>query len=501
MAPKGKARPAAPKSKPKSAVRAIAKSPVAAKSKVKAVAKKEAKSSKVSNSTSAKSAKNAKPKVKLLSTVKPGKIMAPVPKALPPMSKGKDKVTEKGSNKGAAKGKLVESKKPSAPLSKKTDKSTNWNGTATAKAGNKTASKPAKFPEKPAKSADKPASLKPASKIADNGSPKAKKLAPPKRPQIAPPPVSSTSPKIVRKIRELQSERELRKDLGRDVIVGTLSPNQPRDIVNNPTRDRLALIVRDPYWLHASWEITRRSVDRARAAMAEHWHSVRAILRLLKIDGHGITSNAETVFRDIEVHGGVRNWYIDVPDPPSTFRAQIGYLAANGRFHELAASNVVATAAPGSTDSVSEHWADIDANAEHIYAMSGGYNEECDTKDLRQMFEDRLERPMGAPALTQFGSGADAGFRRARKFHFNVDAEMIVYGSTRQDAYVTLSGEPLKVEADGTFSIRVPLPDRRQVLPIIASTRDGVDEQTIVIMVERNTKILEPLSKENEEPL
>jgi hypothetical protein len=36
-------------------------------------------------------------------------------------------------------------------------------------------------------------------------------------------------------------------------------------------------------------------------------------------------------------------------------------------------------------------------------------------------------------------------------------------------------------------------------LPATACTRDGVEEQTIVIAVERNTKVMEPLSKENEE--
>ncbi len=476
-APKSKARLAAPKSKPKVASRDIPKSKAISKKPAKTVAKKAVIKPKPGKAVPAKSTKKPAPKAKLLSIVKPGKPTAATPKSMPPMSKSKS----------------AESKKISSQPTNKKGVASAWNGNASA---NKAASKsPIKSAELSSKSPD----MKAVNRIGANGATKTPKAASPKKPKVVEPPVSSTSPKIVRKIRELQTERELRKDLGRDVIVGKMAPNQPRDIVNNPTRDRLALIVRDPYWLHASWEITRRSVDRARAAMAEHWHTVRAVLRLLKIDSNGTTSNAETVFRDIEIHGGVRNWYIDVPDPPSTFRAQIGYLAGNGRFHELAASNVISTSAPGSTDSISEHWADIDASAEHIYAMSGGYNEECDTKDLRQMFEDRLERPMGAPALTQFGSGADVGFRRVRKFHFNVDAEMIVYGSTRQDAYVTLSGEPVKVEADGTFSIRVPMPDRRQVLPVIASTRDGVDEQTIVIMVERNTKVLEPLSKENEE--
>ena len=32
-------------------------------------------------------------------------------------------------------------------------------------------------------------------------------------------------------------------------------------------KDRLVVMVRDPYWLHAHWEITRQSVERAQAAL------------------------------------------------------------------------------------------------------------------------------------------------------------------------------------------------------------------------------------------
>ena len=40
-------------------------------------------------------------------------------------------------------------------------------------------------------------------------------------------------------------------------------------------RDRIVLLVRDPYWLHAYWEITPAAVQRAEAALKvafdDHW--------------------------------------------------------------------------------------------------------------------------------------------------------------------------------------------------------------------------------------
>ena len=323
---------------------------------------------------------------------------------------------------------------------------------------------------------------------------------PEKKKPVAKKHVSTTDVKILEQLRKLQEQRDQYKDLAQPpmkladpVLFAEKLPPKPED------KDRVALIVRDPFWLQASWDVSRRAIERARASMAEHWHTAKPTLRLLSIGGAGSTNASETVDRDIEVHGGVRNWYIEIKNSPGTFRVLLGYLASNGRFHELSRSNIVTTPAPGSADAVDGNWADIAQDSEHIFALSGGYNTEHESKDLQEVFEDRLKRPMGSPPLTQFGSGAEAPLKRRKEFQFDIDAEMILFGSTQIDAYVTLGGEPVKIREDGSFSVRLPLPDRRQVLPAVASSRDGSEQRTIVIAVERNTKVMEPLSKENEE--
>ncbi len=106
---------------------------------------------------------------------------------------------------------------------------------------------------------------------------------------------------------------------------------------------------------------------------------------------------------------------------------------------------------------------------------------------------------METDVLSQFGSGAEGGLKRNKQFHFNVEAELIVFGDTTPDAHVNIAGEPVKVRHDGTFSLRMQFPDKRQVLRVSAKSRDGVEEQTVVIAVERNTKIMEPLSLDADE--
>jgi hypothetical protein len=279
-----------------------------------------------------------------------------------------------------------------------------------------------------------------------------------------------------------------------------LSAKVPKDLPAGYGKDRIVVMVRDPYWLHCYWELTRHAIQRAEAALAQEWHTAKPILRLLDVSSHDTTSAAESAVRDIDIHGGCNNWYIDVANPPRSFRVDIGYLSRSGKFYVLARSNVVTTPRAGVSDVIDENWADIDAKkADRIYAMSGGFDPTASSLELKQLFEERLRRPLGSPAVTSFGSGGMAFGGKVRKFWFQLDAELIVYGATEPNSRVTLQGEPVKLRADGTFTMRFRLPDSRQIIPAVAVSPDGIEERTIVLAVERNTKQLEPMIHEDKE--
>lgn len=278
-----------------------------------------------------------------------------------------------------------------------------------------------------------------------------------------------------------------------------LSAKVPKDLPGGYGKDRIVAMVRDPYWLHCYWELTRQSVKRAESALGQEWHGAKPILRVLDVGSHDTSSASESIVRDIDIHGGCNNWYIDVNNPPRSFRVDIGYLSRSGRFYVLARSNVVSTPRAGVSDVIDENWADLDPKkADRIYAMSGGYDPTASSLELKQLFEERLRRPLGSPAVTSFGSGAWLP-GRGRKFWFQLDAELIVYGATEPRARVTLQGEPVKLRSDGTFTMRFSLPDSRQIIPAVAVSADGIEERTIVLAVERNTKQLEPLIHDNGE--
>jgi hypothetical protein len=276
-----------------------------------------------------------------------------------------------------------------------------------------------------------------------------------------------------------------------------LSAKVPRDLPAGYGKDRIVVMVRDPYWLHAYWELTHAAVQRAEAALGPDWHGARPILRLLDVTSRpDITGSSEGIVRDIDIHGGCNNWYIDVSNPPRSYRVDIGYLSRSGQFYVLARSNVVTTPRAGMSDVLDENWSDIDPRkADRIFAMSAGFNVGASSLELKELFEERFRRPMGSPAVTSFGSGA-LMHARQRSFWFQLDAELIVYGATEPTARVTLQGQPIRLRPDGTFTMRFALPDGRQIIPAVAASADGVEERTIILAVERNTKHLEPMLHE-----
>ena len=136
-----------------------------------------------------------------------------------------------------------------------------------------------------------------------------------------------------------------------------------------------------------------------------------------------------------------------------------------------------------------ENWQEVAEDYERIYALSGGNEKQHSGSDLRELFEERLRRPMGAPVVARFGIAGILGARAP--LPFEVDAELIGYGVASPQSHLTFHGKPIELREDGTFTIRMGLPEKRQVIPIVATRCDGVEQRTIVLAVDRNTKVME----------
>jgi hypothetical protein len=76
---------------------------------------------------------------------------------------------------------------------------------------------------------------------------------------------------------------------------------------------------------------------------------------------------------------------------------------------------------------------------------------------------------------------------RAAGFWFNLNAELIIYGATEPDAQVEISGRPVRLRSDGTFSYRFSLPDGEYGLVAVATSASGNDSRSADLNFRRST--------------
>jgi hypothetical protein len=110
-----------------------------------------------------------------------------------------------------------------------------------------------------------------------------------------------------------------------------------------------------------------------------------------------------------------------------------------------------------------------------------------------------LENKGASESLSSFQSGASEGRLDKRKFFFEVWTELIVHGRTEPDATVWLNGQGIKLNPDGTFSLRYALPDGEIPLKFIAQSSDSVEQRHINTSVERERTISFPRHPERSE--
>ena len=62
-------------------------------------------------------------------------------------------------------------------------------------------------------------------------------------------------------------------------------------------KDRIIVLTRDSYWLHAYWELSRTTLSRAQAALDKIGTTARPILRVMDVSSEDTTSAAERQVR------------------------------------------------------------------------------------------------------------------------------------------------------------------------------------------------------------
>ena len=74
-------------------------------------------------------------------------------------------------------------------------------------------------------------------------------------------------------------------------------------------------------------------------------------------------------------------------------------------------------------------------------------------------------------------------------FWFRVNAEMVLFGSTRPGSRVTIFGRPVELRPDGSFTVRCALPDGRFEVPIQAVCPQGDEVRKALLTLARQTTV------------
>jgi hypothetical protein len=272
-------------------------------------------------------------------------------------------------------------------------------------------------------------------------------------------------------------------------------PPSARDLPDEYGDTRIVLLVRDPEWLYAYWEIN--DATRAELDLPRTGHNRRMVVRMYNINGRNWPAEAAHYFYDVDVSPFSNNWYIRVNEPESRWCAELGMIDEDRNYICIARSNVVATPSETMSPETDTEWMVVEETYRKLYDLGGGYaaagervggSEEL----LRHIQKQVLPGLKGeaVPGSAAFGgaSRAAAQVETAKAFWLQVHTELILYGATEPDATVTVQGRPVKLYPDGTFSMRFALPDGEQSLPVRASNKDGDMTRVITPVVKKTTR-------------
>ncbi|PSN19281.1 Rho termination protein [filamentous cyanobacterium CCP5] len=320
-------------------------------------------------------------------------------------------------------------------------------------------------------------------------------------------------------------------------VLATVDEGMP-DLPSGYGESRIVLMPRDPQWAYCYWDIPNEHRQELRQQ-----GGMRLALRFYDVTDIDISYQSPHSLQQYECDEMAREWYVPVPVSDRDYVAEIGYVCYDGRWLVLARSFPVHVPPVYPSDWIEDHFMTVDWSADlrgktlmnltspprrdaagnPIYDEIFGMAESVEAQRVAgSLFGSMQHMPgsmapeqavssyvfpsgaglwaipgapgVGAPNMSGLTmSGAGLGFSasappvRSRKFWLIADAELIVYGATEPDATVTIGGQPIKLNPDGTFRFQMSFQDGLIDYPIMAVAADGEQTRNIHMKFTRET--------------
>ncbi len=315
---------------------------------------------------------------------------------------------------------------------------------------------------------------------------KAPKPVPPEAKRPAPVPRRSIVPKAAR----LPAQRSPRaanptSSAGSQPVLPPAAPssgafNHLEEQFSIPTRygvDRLVLMVKDPWWLYAYWEVQPDTERAARGQLLPHEIAgLKSVLRVYDVTEQADPAHAPAM--EISLSGLATNWYIPTNGPGRSFCAELGLLANTGRFLRLAGSHRVTAPRFGPSETVDPAWAMTEDAYWKLFGASAAIGLGSSPAGWTSG-----PQPLSSTAMPSSAGTSPGGRSAVRGFWCRVDTDLVIHGATEPKASVLVQGQPVAVRKDGSFSLRVALPSGTQTITIEVTSPDGREMKTVTPLV------------------
>jgi len=257
----------------------------------------------------------------------------------------------------------------------------------------------------------------------------------------------------------------------------------PQELPERYGKNRIALQVRDPWWLHTYWEVTTDTINRLREELKGAFGGSRRVLRVYDVSNIIFNGSNAHKFFDIHVNEQATSWYIDTTSPGASWCVDYGLLLSDGRFVTIIRSNTVTTPLSGPSWITDEEWMIPDDMFARLYGMGFGFGR---SSPVGKGWQEKIKRDFfSSPGISSSPVRIQP---KEKNFWLVVNTELIVYGATEPDAGVYVQGKKINLRPDGTFSLRFALGDGRQVIPVKAISSDQKEERLITPIVTRQTE-------------
>jgi hypothetical protein len=248
---------------------------------------------------------------------------------------------------------------------------------------------------------------------------------------------------------------------------------------------KIVLMVRDPYWAYVYWDIDEAKYKEVQYLMQAHGGRIKTILRVYDVTDVEFNGfNSHRTF-DVDVNLEAKAWYIHTSVPDRDYLVDIGLLDDHGKFYLIARSNRMRTPRDTMSNVIDENWMMVDFD--EIYSLSGGFGVGLSSGEVRRRRKLLFEQLISSGAVASSPGLFLKQPPPETDFFLEVGTELILYGRTKPDATVTVSGKPVALRPDGTFSVRFHLPDGALNLPVISVSVDKKHTRQITPIVRKNT--------------